>query len=270
MARQISTVVDTLKFTFRPEFPDAMVDRYPSLTRALGNNYPGLQSHTINDADNRTGPNQRSDSEPLPIARPTTTNFQIPIPADGISELEISSDNSFWGINSFPRWQDLDMPTHAPSTPELASGNNFFDSNSIPICNGRMMGLLDATSDAQNLRLPSVRSSYTPPCAPSSDEQAEHRKDTVHPSRTHQKSYELCDRRTHEKMHASKQGVQSNLQRHQVSHGIRRTGRSRPIAPYEIKFEPHLPGPPLLSDTTSMPTAILWDREGPFTRRPID
>ncbi|KAJ7913906.1 hypothetical protein B0H13DRAFT_460702 [Mycena leptocephala] len=123
-----------------------------------------------------------------------------------------------------------------------------------------------------------------------------HSKRTVlHPSRTPPKSYEcvvchesfsrLCDLRTHEKMHTGKQafacnfpgclkrfGVRSNLQRHQVAHGIRTTsGRSiMRAAPYEIKFEPHPPCPTLLSDTTSMPTGILWDREGPFTRRPIE
>ncbi|KAJ7913912.1 hypothetical protein B0H13DRAFT_2325908 [Mycena leptocephala] len=151
------------------------------------------------------------------------------------------------------------------------------------------MGLLDATSDSQNLRHPSVGSSSTPPCVPSSDEQAEHSKGTVHPSRTHQKSYEcvVChesftrpsDLRNHEKTHAVKKpfacefpgclkkfGSRWKLQRHQASHGIRRTGRGPPTAPYEIKFEPHFPAPPLLLDTTPMRAGILWDREAAATR----
>jgi hypothetical protein len=38
-------------YTFRPEFPEETVERYPSLTLALGNNYPGLQTSIAADAD---------------------------------------------------------------------------------------------------------------------------------------------------------------------------------------------------------------------------
>jgi hypothetical protein len=39
MVRQISTI----KYNLCPQFPAAVVTRYPSLTRALGNNYPRLE-----------------------------------------------------------------------------------------------------------------------------------------------------------------------------------------------------------------------------------
>ncbi|KAJ6588661.1 hypothetical protein B0H19DRAFT_1100530 [Mycena capillaripes] len=62
-------------------------------------------------------------------------------------------------------------------------------------------------------------------------------------------------------------GVPSNLQRHRVVHGIQRRGR--PTRPYEIKFEPFPPCPSLLSDATSMADEIIWDHEGPFSRRAV-
>ncbi|KAJ7858764.1 hypothetical protein B0H13DRAFT_2571157 [Mycena leptocephala] len=154
----------------------------------------------------------------------------------------------------------------------------------------RSMGLLDDTSDPQNLRLPSVGSLCTPPCVPSSNEEAEHNRHTVHRS----SSYEcaVCresftrpsDLRTHQNTHTGKEpfacdfpgclkkfGIRSNLLRHQsAAHGIVRTGRARPIAPYKVEFRPRLRGPPLLSDTAPMRAGILWDNEGPSTRRPID
>ncbi|KAF7344456.1 Zinc finger protein C25B8.19c [Mycena sanguinolenta] len=89
--------------------------------------------------------------------------------------------------------------------------------------------------------------------------------------------------RTHENLHTSKQafacdvvgcgkkfGLRSNLQRHQqVVHGIRRTGKTSPVSEYKVEFEPPSLSPSLLSDTTSMPSGIIWDNEGPFFRREI-
>ncbi|KAJ7810790.1 hypothetical protein B0H14DRAFT_2862294 [Mycena olivaceomarginata] len=91
------------------------------------------------------------------------------------------------------------------------------------------------------------------------------------------------DLRTHENMHTSKQsficnfpgcakrfGVGSNLQRHkQVTHGIRRAHRDRSVVEYKFKFEPLSPSPTLISDTTPMASEIVWDNEGPFSRRSV-
>ncbi|KAJ6486545.1 hypothetical protein C8R47DRAFT_526243 [Mycena vitilis] len=86
--------------------------------------------------------------------------------------------------------------------------------------------------------------------------------------------------RTHKNKHTGEQpfacdfpgcrkrfGVSSNLQRHRVAHGVERSARDRPIEPYEVRFEAPLHGPSVTSDTTSMSTDVLWDNEGPFSRR---
>ncbi|KAJ6495368.1 hypothetical protein C8R45DRAFT_986994 [Mycena sanguinolenta] len=89
--------------------------------------------------------------------------------------------------------------------------------------------------------------------------------------------------RTHENIHTSKQafacdatgcakkfGLRSNLQRHQhVVHGIRRMGKRSSISEYKVEFEPPTLSTSLLSDATSMPSGIIWDNEGPLSRREI-
>ncbi|KAJ6495369.1 hypothetical protein C8R45DRAFT_987018 [Mycena sanguinolenta] len=89
--------------------------------------------------------------------------------------------------------------------------------------------------------------------------------------------------RKHEKMHTTKQafacdavgcgkkfGVRSNLQRHQqVVHGIRRAHKW--ARDYKVEFEHPSLSPSLISDTASMPpSGLVWDNEGPFSRREIN
>ncbi|KAJ7640751.1 hypothetical protein DFH06DRAFT_1215126 [Mycena polygramma] len=354
MARRIA-------YNFRPEFPDSTVDRYPSLSRALGNNYPGLRSVTP-EAGCRELFN--SPSEPVPNARP----FRPRVPAaEEISSgrtSDLSFNNSILGNGVFPR---SGLPPHcAPphAFSEVASEVPYGRDDFIPIRNSP--ALLDAASDFGDLRLPAGRYSIPSPRLNAVAEYDQHdsinRSKTPYPRRpsaassetAYENGYEysipICDSpssfldtasssdfpdlassvgssspsprspltcptvgrservesgsnkhhrpkahecpichecftrpselQTHKNMHTGKQpfvcdfpgcrkkfGVRSNLQRHQVAHGVERSGRGRPIGPYEVKFEPPSHGPSVPSDTTSMPTEIVWDHEGPFSRR---
>jgi len=192
-------------------------------------------------------------------------------------------------FNSLPKWQDWHLPAHAPSTEVVCNAPVSFD-YFIPICKAPSVELLDTTSDARILRSPSIGYPSPLSCLPST--YSVHSKRAEHRSTKLRKSYDclVChesftrpsDLRTHENMHTGRQpfrcnfqgcpkkfGVRSNLQRHQVVHGIPRTGRSRPVAEYKVKFEPLPPCPSLLSDTIPMAAQVIWDNEGPFSRQPV-
>jgi len=97
MARQISSI----KYNFRPEFPDAAVDRYPSLTRALGNNYPGLEAASV-DEDQWNASIGSSESS-VPVVCPIQPICPwIPANDEIFSERmrKSSFDNSISGNNS--------------------------------------------------------------------------------------------------------------------------------------------------------------------------
>jgi hypothetical protein len=66
MFRQISTIVHN----FPPEFPETTVERYPNLTLALGDKYPGLRPTTVVDENEmplQPMSEDLSDYAPLPL-----------------------------------------------------------------------------------------------------------------------------------------------------------------------------------------------------------
>ncbi|KAJ6583070.1 hypothetical protein DFH09DRAFT_280357 [Mycena vulgaris] len=89
-----------------------------------------------------------------------------------------------------------------------------------------------------------------------------------------------CDVRAHQNMHTGEQpflcvvrscrrrfGLRSNMLRHNILHGLPRTGAARPTAPYAVAFGPLIKGPPVPSDTTLMSSEVVWNSEGPFVKR---
>ncbi|KAJ6588662.1 hypothetical protein B0H19DRAFT_1226427 [Mycena capillaripes] len=165
MARQISAIM----YDFQPDFPDAIVHRYPSLTRALGNNYPGLRSATVEDAERRWASSRNESilpSEPsMPVAC-LPDSIHPWIPADEISSermSKISSDTSIFGNKSFPRWQDpylspyepLEVPPSAPS----------FDCDCfIPISEGPTITSFDTSNYLRSLTVESSNSCILSNC----------------------------------------------------------------------------------------------------------
>jgi hypothetical protein len=66
MSRQISTIVHN----FPPEFPETTVERYPNLTLAFGDKYPGLRTTTVVDENKmplQPMSEDLSDYAPLPL-----------------------------------------------------------------------------------------------------------------------------------------------------------------------------------------------------------
>lgn len=79
MSRQISTIVHN----FPPEFPETTVERYPNLTLALGDKYPGLRTTTVVDENDR----------PLQPISEDVSDY-APLPLEGTSDMRKSPRTS--------------------------------------------------------------------------------------------------------------------------------------------------------------------------------
>ncbi|KAJ6455065.1 hypothetical protein C8R47DRAFT_1328967, partial [Mycena vitilis] len=120
MARQIA-------YNFGPEFPASTVDRYPSLSRALGNNYPGVRIVAPKeDSQKPSG----SPSNPVPNAwhpaaafRPHVAyDFGPEFPAstvDRYPSLSRALGNEYPGVRIVATIEDSLEPSNSPFDPVL-------------------------------------------------------------------------------------------------------------------------------------------------------
>ncbi|KAF8146924.1 hypothetical protein K438DRAFT_1944301 [Mycena galopus ATCC 62051] len=214
----------------------------------------------------------------------------FPNPSDGSHSFILIGTSTEGLVDTMNNSGDLRSPSvGSPSLLPDSPINSLTEYHTRP---ERRLAKFDTTSDG-DLRSNSVGSPSPTLDLPSISSVAAHSPRPERHSTKVRKSYDclFCpesftrssDLRTHENTHTNKQrfacnipncmkkfGVRSNLQRHQqVAHNIRRTRKSRPVAEYEIKFEPPSPCPSLLSDATSTPSRVVWDNEGPFSRRSI-
>ncbi|KAJ7626535.1 hypothetical protein DFH06DRAFT_1227919 [Mycena polygramma] len=282
-------------YNFPPsEFPDSAVDRYPTLTCALGNSYPGLRSATSEDGGQLPF---SSPSEPRAVPDPRLpAPFPPCIPAayqtlSGRTS-EASFKNSIWSNNSLSGWNSQPRaPPHAVSEAMTSS----ISDNLIPIRNSPTNSVLD-TSDDPDLGSSSgsVGSPSLSPRGSSTDQTCERegirlkkhcRQKTRKCQICGQMFVRLCELKIHSNTHtgdqpfacdsplcSKKYGVQSNLQRHRYAvHDAPRLGKAptKPNPSFKIEFMPASLGAPVLSDTASMPANIAWDNEGPFCRRAV-
>ncbi|KAJ7037993.1 hypothetical protein C8F04DRAFT_387986 [Mycena alexandri] len=329
MGRQISSIV----YNFEPDFPDSAVERYPSLTCALGNFYPGVRTSAgpVDEDEEDYASERVSDhGAPSPMSfngmpsssgSESTWPFETAVPVipsytqdvypgdEGFSDgMNQSYNNSILAMNSFPRSSYL-RHTHSEDAAEIPNADTFLNfDNFFPICAKTPMGDLigiksEDPSDA------ALSSTPCPPGPPVMDLKEESDSRRIKRRKRHRCSacpdsfIRLSDLRQHESMHSEQPvhhkssilpdqlmalpaakfvcnfpgclkefGVRSNLNRHQVSHGIKRRGRGRPaaIVPYAVKFaDPALPPSPVHSDTASLPAPVIWDDDnGPFSWHP--
>ncbi|KAJ7754609.1 hypothetical protein B0H16DRAFT_1542951 [Mycena metata] len=335
MAKKKSSIV----YNFEPDFPDSAVERYPSLTCALGNFYPGVRtsagpvdedeevhaSERVSDHDTSSPMSfdgtSSSGSEfiwPFEAAVPKVPKYTQDVVAgpsgdqgfwDGMTQ---SHDNSILGMNSFLRYRSQYL-RHTPSedAAEIPNGATFLDFPSfIPIRNRIPMGDFLGIKSEDDHSDAALNSLSWPPVPPGMvvTEASDSPSPRTKPRKTYRCSacpdsfIRLSDLREHEETHSSGQlvhhqsiilpkqrtaspaakfvcdfpgcvkefGVRSNLNRHQVSHGIKRRGRGRPAAnpPYAVQFaDPVLPPALVHSDTVAVPSPVAWDSDGPFAWR---
>lgn len=114
----------TIMHNFRPVFPEEVVERYPSLTMALGHNYPNVvaASDSCSNLDAPISFTAASSFINPPLTRPSSLTSeacfaQRPVPgtilkistshlwtADGIPSTTIASRNNPTLLDNYPMW----------------------------------------------------------------------------------------------------------------------------------------------------------------------
>ncbi|KAJ6453203.1 hypothetical protein C8R47DRAFT_1229146 [Mycena vitilis] len=291
--------MDRIFHNFPPsEFPDSVVDRYPSLTRALGNTYPGVRSTTPEDGG-RHPPGSPSEPRGVPDPRPSAPSPPCIAAADQILSdrtSEASFKNSIWSNNSLSGsnissgWNTKPhAPPHAVSGATPAAPRGGTPRILIPICTDTSEGP-DPTVPSGSLGSPSL----SPPCGSSTEQTCERAEiDSKGRYKTKPRQCSLCGHNfarpsqleTHSNTHtgdqpfacdspkcSKKYGVRSNLRRHQCAiHNASSSGRgpsTKPSPPFKVEFAAPSLGPSVPSDA-SIPAHIAWDNEGPLSRQAV-
>ncbi|KAJ7728964.1 hypothetical protein DFH07DRAFT_219933 [Mycena maculata] len=278
----------TWSYDVRPDFPDDVVKRYPSLTLALGNNYPRLWATTVANAeheyDSDHGPPTSSSlptSTPAPLSfRPSIPSTFVPIPCPStISDMNHilpmeTTSTSCYGISSTCR-NPLPLCQDSPSNnlgelgiaPDLESTPSAFENNLIPICSHTKHGFPPQQSAA---------ASFVPVVAPRRKKGSQ----TRECDRCGMIFPRPCDLRTHQKVHIGERpftcdflncqkkfGVRANLQRHTAMHKHPRKGVDNPNPRYVVNFECAQQARAVPSDSVPMRCGVVWDYEGPLAKR---
>ncbi|KAJ6521949.1 hypothetical protein DFH09DRAFT_1330842 [Mycena vulgaris] len=208
MARRTSS---TVQFRFRPDFPDETVERYPSLSLALGDSYPKVLTDIDSGDFCESDHEDTSASTGLPatafgrgtVSSPTTSDLR-----SSSESLSGASSSNFYVHDDFsPTFQDL--PVFAPN------GSMNFPSMTVPTQVASDNDFIPITSDPSGI--PS-ESSFMPSGMTSNLRSSETADDAmpVAPRKNHRPKVFLCDvckkaftrapdLRTHQDMHTHDQ-----------------------------------------------------------------
>ncbi|KAJ7917692.1 hypothetical protein B0H13DRAFT_1994602, partial [Mycena leptocephala] len=115
MSRQISTIVHN----FPPEFPETTVERYPNLTLALGDKYPGLRTTTVVDENDRSL---------QPFLKMTSNKPSFPAGGSDVSPEATNNEDSTSTSDFIPTWVAL-----RKSSDESSVVASMFDVTQPPI-----------------------------------------------------------------------------------------------------------------------------------------
>ncbi|KAJ7104465.1 hypothetical protein B0H15DRAFT_26600 [Mycena belliarum] len=293
-------------YTFvRPEFPPETLNRYPSLSLALGNHYPKLRAaptyHVIDSGPwNHTFPPPFDEPSSF-LSAPTTMQLEPSIMSahSKIAAMFQTTATSYafrdnrFPMNDPPFGNDVSLiypdPISALSVPQ--SDVRTSPRANSPSWRTPSLDFISIVPPIAANRKPRLVKPKDLSCVPRANAHNNYAnseamtESTTCPTKLHSCPYcakkftRPCDVTTHKNTHTGarpfrcpvrgclkKFGVRSNMLRHSILHGIPRTGRVRPVPKYDLEFK-HCKCPPVRSDEMES-SQIVWDFEGPLSKRP--